>query len=626
MGDIITTFASIGSQYLDDEKRIKNKAYEYDKIKVYLFDIETHTIEPHLNISKEYLIIARFGVGANSGNLFPNIYFTNKDVNNNFNKFTKAIFKATSNLLSYFTQQEIFQDKKLQLLYSIENGVFGNLLHLKFSTHLVPLTLSDYNYHFKIFCNESKEFFVDAKDEIQALQEYKKEKGEKAKVTTYFALSYKGHPISYYYKNIYDTHLNREDEVSLKGYDIISNQEGVGGDANLPFCSTNEMPILLKPIKLKLLPLSFKSAKKVKIGFEVMDKMLSHNFYGLKIAIMPTLLSDELEYKEILEILEKSAKGDIHEIEESEIYINEFLEESAYAQKGLPLLNTILFYAKNNSAVDVLLQIDDVLPSHISYVSTQLGDNNIKAFKNKDEKSPNPETIYLHNLFSDRLEIMNLLLSSQKIDKDSLIHKFSELINWGTMNKTYAHRIEWGKYFNGYYYGRSMEAIGRYLVFFNHTNKVKEKFILQKEQILEAITDKKEKVQVLLDASEFLDNEVLKSAYLMGMLSSALINWQYGVSNNSSYDKWLNNSGAITKESLDRIWKKAEETIRKLNSTSGSGNKNVNEIKELLIGNLADALGYKGIVKSSYVSLAFAMGGSDYNKHIKKENTTKEEK
>ncbi len=624
MGDIITTFSKIGSQYLEDEKRVKNKAYEYDTIKVYLFDIETKKIEPHFNIAKEDLIITRFGVGANSGNLFPNIFFTNKDVNANFDKFTKAILKANTNLLSYFTRQEIFHDRKLQLLYGVENRIFANLMSLKYSAEPLKLTLKDYDYHFNTFCKEPNGFFVDSMMEIQKLQEYKKEKGEK-KVTTYFALSYQGLPLCAYYKNIFDKHLNSSDEASLRGYDIVSNEKGIGGDANLAFCSTNELPTSLKSIKLKLLPLSFGSAKKVKIGFDVMDKMLSHNFYGLKMAIMPTLLSDEVEYEEILEILEKSAKGDIHEIKESETYINEFLEESAYAQKGLPVLNTILFYAKNNSAVDVLLQIDDVLPSYISHIADRMGHYNIKAFKNKDEKSPNEETIFMHNLFEDRLEIMSVLLSDRKIEKDILIHKFAQLLYWGTMNKSYAHPLEWSRFFNDYYHksGRTIEAISRYLAFFNDTKKLKEDFILQKERKLEETKDTKLMIEKLLETSEFLENDVLKSAYLMGMLSSALMNWQYGVSGNSSYEKWLNNSGAITKDSLDRVWKKAEETIRKLNSTSGKGNKTVTEIKELVITSLSNALMYKGIVKSSYVSLAFAMGGSDFTKYIK--STTKEE-
>ncbi|HHH51300.1 MAG TPA: CRISPR-associated protein, partial [Campylobacterales bacterium] len=310
--------------------------------------------------------------------------------------------------------------------------------------------------------------------------------------------------------------------------------------------------------------------------------------------------------------------------EESETYINEELEIIAIKEKDLAVLNTILFYAKNNSAVDVLLQIDDILPSYISHISDRLGHYNIKAFKNNDEKSPNEDTIYMQNIFSDRLEIMNVLLSPIKLEKDILVHKFAQLIYWGTMNKSYAYPVDWSKYFNGYYKNRSIEAIGRYLSFFNDTNKLQENFILQKEIKLEEETTKTQKIKTLVKKSEFLDNEVLQSAYLLGMLSSALMNWQYGVSSNSSYAKWLNNSGAITKDSLDRIWKKSEETIRKLNSTSGKGNATVNQIKELVIETIPKALLYSGIVKSSFVSLAFAMGGSDYTKHIKEEKNQEE--
>jgi len=582
MGDIVKTLANIGTHYLEDEKRVKNKAYEYTKVKVYLFDIESKAIEVSLNTPYDELIITRFGVGANSGNLFPNIFFKQKDVNVNFKKFVNAILKANKNLLSYFSQEEIEKDTILKQL------------------KLIDAT-----------------FFDDKREEIQNLQEYKKAKGEKGKFTTYFALAYQNRPISAYFKSIYEKHLNSNKEATIRGYDIVSNQEGIGGDANLAFCSTNELPTKMKPIKLRLLPLSFESSKKIKIGFDVMDKMFSHNFYGLKMAIMPTLLSDEVEYKEVLEILEKSAKGEIFEIRDSESYINEYLEDTAYGERGLPVLNTILFYAKSNSAVDVLLQIDDVLPSYISHISDTMGKYNIKAFKDKDNKDA-PDTLYMQNLFSDRLEIMNILLSSLRLDKDILIYKFSQLIYWGTVNRRYAHPLEWGKYFNRYYFNRSIEAIERYLALFREIDKLKESFRLKKEINLEEMKTNQEKITQLIDSSEFLDNDVLKSAYLLGMLSSALINWQYGVSSSSSYEKWLNNSGAITKDSLDRIWKKSEETIRKLNSTSGSSNKIVNEIKELVVQFSQKAFVYKGIVKSSFVSLAFAMGGSDYTKYMKK--------
>ena len=622
MGDIITTFAKIGTHYLRDEKRVKNKAYEYDIVKVFLFDIETKNIEPSLNISKEDLIIARFGVGANSGNLFPNMFFEPKNVKDDYEKFIKGILKANKNLLSFFTDSEIAQDEKLSFLYNMNSATFKkeSFLKLKYSTLKNNLTLSDYNYHFKII----DKVLNGTTKAIQKLEKYKKQKMDKGKVATYFALSYQGQPISSYFKNIYDKHLNNSSEASVRGYDIITNEECVGGDAKLAFCSVNELPKNLQRIKSKLLPLSHESAKKVKIGFDVMDKLLSHNFYGLKMAIMPTVLSaDEEVYTEILQILEDVTKGEISEIEESEVNINEYLEEIANGEKHLPVLNTILFYNKNNAAVDMLLQIDDVLPSYISHISDRMGYHNIKAFKDKD-RADAENTIYMQNIYGDRLEIMNILLSSSKINKDVLISKFSQLIYWGNINKKYAYPIDWSKYFNGFYYNRGIEVIKRYLALFNDTKKLKENFILQKECLLENINSKSEKIILLMKNSDFLDNEVLKTAYLLGVLSSALINWQYGATGNSSYNKWLNNSGAITKDTLDRIWKKAEESIRKLNSTTGTGNATVNEIKELVIQSSQEAFLYKGIVKSSYVSLAFAMGGSDYAKHIK--DTKKEEK
>jgi len=597
MGDIIKTLSKIGTHYLEDEKRVKNKAYEYTRIKVYLCDIETRNIEVSLNIKNEDLIITRFGVGANSGNLFPNMFFEPKNVNKEFDKFVRGTLKANKNMLSYFSKEEIEESKILKLLSAIDES-----------------------------------FFVDEEKiaEIQGLSKYEKEKGEKGKFTTYFALAYKDKPISAYFKEVYEEHLNKSDVKIVYGYDMVSNQEGVGGDANLAFCSVDNLPPKLKPIKSKLLPLSPNSAKRVKIGFDVMDKMLSHNFYGLKMAIMPTVLSnDESIYSEVLEILEASNKGKISEIEESEVYINEYLEDVANGEKNLPILNTILFYNKNNSAIDVLLQIDDVLPSYISNVSDRMGFYNIKAFKDKD-RTDSEETIYLQKIINGRLDIMSALLSAKKISRDTLIEKFSVLIYWGNINKKYASPVDWERYFNGYYKDRTIEVIVRYLSLFLSINKVKEYFILQKEIDLEEInkndsSEAKQKKRVKnidesFEKSEFVQqNEILKTAYWLGVFSHALINWQKGVnqSNNSSYGKWLNGSGTINQKSLDRIWQKSEEAFRKINATSGSGNYIVSYIMERVLESMPKMKMHQDVAKSSEVSLAFAMGGSDYGKSTK---------
>lgn len=597
MGDIITTLARIGTHYLEDEKRVKNKAYEYTRIKVYLFDITTKMIDVSQNIKNEDLIIARFGVGANSGNLFPNMFFEPKNIKKEYDKFVRGMLKANKNLLSYFDEEEIEKDEVLR-----------------------ALALVDVSY----FDEESK------KEEIQGLSKYEKAKGEKGKFSTYFALSYNNQPISSYFKSVYEKHLNKSDVKTLYGYDIINNQQGIGSDANLAFCSVNELPKKLQTIKPRLLPLSFANAKSVKIGFDATDKMLSHNFYGLKMAIMPTILSsDETLYAQVLDILEKSTKDKISEIEKSEAFLNLYLERIAKAEGTLPVLNTILFYNKNNASIDVLLQIDDVLPSYISHLSKMMKEYRIKAFKDKDIKD-SEETIYLQKIIDERLEIMNLLLSAKKIDRNALIDKFSQLIYWGNSNMKYAYPVDWEKYFNGFYKDRKIKVIARYLSFFNSIDKVKEKFILQEEMDLEEIyendtTKEKQRKRAKNIDEAFIQsifvqqNEILKTAYLLGMYSQALINWQKGVnqSNNSSYAKWLNGSRAINQNGLGRIWDKADQALHKIESTARSSNTTVNHIKEKLLEYMPQFMMSQKIVKSSEVSLAFAMGGSDYVKSIK---------
>ncbi|AII14449.1 CRISPR/Cas system-associated protein Cas8, type I-B/HMARI [Campylobacter iguaniorum] len=591
MSDIVKIFSQIGSIYANDAIKIKNKAFEYKAIKAYLFDIENKSIEPNLNLDKDDLIICRFGVGANSGNLFPNILFKTNELKKDSKKFIKSVLKSTENLLSKFSDEDINKDDKLLLLKSVDEDYFNNKI-----------------------------------DEILNLQEDKDKK-----TPTYFCLAYKNKPISAYYKQIFIDHISSNEETKENGYDILTNKFGIGADANLAFCSSNELPPKMQWIKSQLLPLNSNSAKLVKMGYEVMDKNLSYNFYGLKMALIPIVLSDNSEFlKEILEIL-KSTQAEVSSqtkkdqviegIKKTEFFIHNGLEISAESQQGLPVINTILFYEKSNAAVNLHLSIDDVLPSFITYVGKQMNASRIKAFRDKDSGNKD-NFIYLQKLFKDKLEIMSVLLARVKLDKDVIFKKIEQLIYYGTVNMDYAYAIGWDKYFNERLPDRSIDAIKRYIDLFNNIETTKEKIILQKEIKLEEKMDKKQKIDYLFDSSEFLkENSSLKSAYLIGMLSANLINWQFGVnqSGSSSYAKWLNNCGQINKDSLDRIWKKSEETVRKLCSISGQTNpiSTIAYINDKLMPFLADSLADKSIVKSSYIALAFAMGGSDFNKYIK---------
>ena len=336
---------------------------------------------------------------------------------------------------------------------------------------------------------------------------------------------------------------------------------------------------------------------------------------------MPTILGKSVNLEEIVKIPEETSKSDIKSIQISEkvikFSIDYYLEAAAKKQENLPVLNTILFYTQSNSAIDLKLAIDDVLPSFISKISNLMGDFDIKAFYEKN--SGTDETIYLQNLFEDRLSMMSFLLSRNKFDLEIMIERYSDLICYGSVNKDYAEKLEWSKYFNDFYRQRTIDVIKKYQNFFNEIDMLNKELVFQKECDLENLTDKKELIKELIKNSEFLNQDnALASAYLLGMLSAALINWQLGVNGGVSFSNWLNDCGSISRENLERIWIKCDEMTRKLKAASGKPNPNVENIKECLIEILPQVFFREGkIVKSSHTTLAFAMGGSDYRKFLK---------
>ncbi|WP_025803946.1 hypothetical protein [Campylobacter corcagiensis] len=89
-----------------------------------MFDIKTKNIIPNLNISKDDLIITRFSIGSNSGNLFPNQFFKSKSVKSDPTKFINGILRACKNLLSKFNDDEIKKDEILQIIQNIDENFF----------------------------------------------------------------------------------------------------------------------------------------------------------------------------------------------------------------------------------------------------------------------------------------------------------------------------------------------------------------------------------------------------------------------------------------------------------------------------------------------------------------------
>ena len=578
MANLVKVLADIGEACLENEKQLKNTIYKYDNVKAFLCDIDTKRIEPCINIDKEAFIVCRSGNSGSSPLLYPVAYYSDSA------SVVKDIMKGLKKMLSFFKDDEIAANPILAKLSTIDES-----------------------------------FFYSIRDQMDSLQVDKKEVG-------FFTLSYQDKPISAYFTKIFDDFLEGEQKEEAYGYDMITNKQGVGGDAELSFCSVNELPDSLKDSeKSRVFPLSQESAKKVSLGWKAIETKLSANFYGMKLAILPTLLDKSLDLKDVIEILEDGAKGKIHDIEfAEEVVLDLFLQSTAEAEAKMPILNTLLFYEVSNSARIVKMTIDDVLPSYISHLSHLLIDSHIKTFftkldkkkKGKDQEPEESKVLFLQSLFPDRLELMHFLLSRTKYKTSTMMEKFADLI---TQRDTFKKEpFEWTKYFYGFYSERTPMALERFASFFNELDLLNDKILIKRRKTLTKF--EKDQIKDMVKSHEFLSgNATLESAYLLGMLSAAVVNWQYGALKKSSFGKWLDRAGTINRDKLSYITRKADEAIRKTKAAKGT-NTTVENIRSCLLDVLELSLTNKKVEPSANITIAFALGGNDFaktNKEIK---------
>lgn len=586
MANLVKAFADIGEVFLQDEKRLRNTIYQYNDVKAFFCDIETKKIEPWKNIDKETFIVCRGGSTGSAPFLYPVTYYSDSaGVVKDSVSVVKDIMKGLKRCLAFFKKDEIITNPILTKLSTIDESFFDSI-----------------------------------KDQIDGLQVDKKE-------VSFFALSYQDKPISAYFTKIFDDFLEGEGEQKeIYGYDMITNKQGVGGDAKLPFCSVNELPSTLQNSeKNRVFPLSQDSAKKISLGWKAIETKLSANFYGMKLAILPTLLDKSLDLRDVIDILEDGAKGKIHDIEfAEEVVLDLFLQSTAKAEAKMPILNTILFYKVSSAAKIVKMTIDDVLPSYISHLSHLLIDSHIKTFftklekkkKGKDQESEESKVLFLQSLFPDRLELMHFLLSRTKYKTSTMIEKFADLI---TQRDTFKKEpFEWTKYFYGFYSERTPMVLERFADFFNELDLLNDKILIKRRKTL--VKFEKDQIKDMVKSHEFLSgNATLESAYLLGMLSAAVVNWQYGAFKKSSFGKWLDRAGTINRDKLSYITRKADEAIRKTKAAKGT-NTNIKNIRSCLLDALELSLTSKKVETSANITIAFALGGNDFakiNKTIK---------
>ena len=614
MANLIGVLADIGEVYLEGEKEICNEAFkDSSSLKVYLFDIETKELVPSLNIRPEDFIVCR-NTKKKADLSSPYLYPIEK-IETNYLKRDKRddfAFKRTiSTFLSYFNDDEIKNNNILSLMKNLDDA----------------------------FLNKCEE-------EIKSINIDKKYKN-------YFALSYQGNPISKLFPQVFEIFLNKSEPSTSYGYDILTNAEGVGADASLLFCSLNEMTekaavdiqSFAEKEKARRLPLNEASAKKIRLGFEKLEN-ISCDIDGseIKMAILPSVLNkDKKTLKKIIRIIEneaEQAKATPEKVRKIENKVMRFLNSTAEGESKDEIknsvLNTLLFYTKNKSKMVLSLTIDDVLPSYISFISGVMGKYNIHSFYKEGILKPDDplekKALFLSNLFrnnrakkgngnqktQNQLKTMDFLFSRKKIKTGEIIKLYADAIV-DNGNKPFL----WIDYFNDFN-NFSVPSIERFHSFFNEIDILTETISIERKKMKDFTEE--ELLDIVQSCDLLKQSSLHQAAYLLGVLSQAIFRWQQYVRGDyfsqTAFSKFINRNKQITKDKLLKINQECSKTIGKLLSQS-EGNKRVNVASSVLLPILAEAAVYNKVVKKEELTLAFSLGGRDFEAYWKLQNQKK---
>ena len=624
MANLIGVLADIGEVYLEGEKEICNESFKYSSsLKVYLFDIETKELVPSLNIKPEDFIICR-NTKKKADLSSPYLYPIEKIKTNCLKRDNKDDFtfkKTISTFLSYFNDDEIKNNNILSLLKNIDDA----------------------------FLNKCEE-------EIKSINIDKK-------YENYLAFSYQGNPISKLFPQVFEIFLNKSELSTSYGYDILTNTEGVGADASLLFCSLNEMvedstkaieSFVIKE-KIRRLPLNEVSAKKIRLGFEKLEN-ISCDIDGseIKMAILPTVLSkDKKTLKKIVRIIEneaEQAKATPEKVRKIENKVMRFLNSTAEGESKDEIknsvLNTLLFYTKNKSKMVLSLTIDDVLPSYVSFVSGVMGKYNIHSFNgegiwnendslenralflsflfknNRVKKSKGSEQGNGNQKIQNQLKTMEFLFSRKKIKTEEIIRLYAESIV-NNANEPFL----WTEYFRDSYRGKynfPIPTIERLHSFFNEIDILTETINIERKKMKDFTEE--ELLDIVQSCGLLKQSSMHQAAYLLGVLSQAIFRWQQYVRGDyfsqTAFSKFINRNKQITKDKLLEINQECSKTIGKLLSQS-EGNKRVNVASSVLLPILAEAAVYNKVVKKEELTLAFSLGGRDFEAYWKLQNQKK---
>ena len=615
--DIIQELYKIGNTYKDNSKNEFNALKSYkDSVSVNVYSVELKTSDVAMHISPNSgncesdnfkdIVIARMQESSSAkGNLFP--------VNNLMGLFDKKALKVEKFIKGLKTS--VKNSEEVFLKSGIEDEIISEIIEL----------MKDFDY------DKLSEVLINNSEIISS--------NINAKSKSFLTFTYDGEFITHYLQELFDYKLASnfiKDDSSVKREftHFLSNKVGKSATFDTPFTSQNELANNQQDwFKVKSIATSGFEAGMINLGYKILLNSFSFYWGGIQTALIPiTFNLNSEEQKQVYSMLAKRIslqKGTIEADSKIEHKLNAFIERFVDDIQKSPVLCSFLFYNQSNAKNDLLLQVDDVMPSYITKIAKILEENNVNAIPQKGDKGK----FYLTNLFNTNIEFFNFILSNEKMNKVKFFKMLNELIIFGGKEKL--HITQWDKYFNGYYsHGTSRQIDGVYKVskIFFELGKIntkifkKENIVLDKkysehtnEEFLSYIEGRKNNI-------ELVNNNLSALAFYVGVLSSMIIRRQIVESSagNSVLARWLGSRQIRNEIQLKTAISKIQDSLRKINAFSkgGAGAKAtlINEkVSELISSKLPKN------INGDEINICFAIGGESLIER-KTEQLNKEEK
>lgn len=583
MADVIKIFHDVGSAYGSDPKTIYNELSRKRIDEILLYHIDTNESDEYIqpNSTKAKPLILRI-VANNIGNLYPFLAIAPTTLD--------GIPKAFNNMREFLNDEEKVQLDQMQS----------------------SLQMSKIK---------------------EALDRHQKE-ADKDKVY-YLALLYKNRYFNEYFPQVFERYIrkiNAEDSFSGKpGECFIQGENRIGYDAQLNFCSTNEMSKGMESaLKYRLLPLGKEGGKYVRMGFEKVFKSRAFLFklFGMPYMLLPSVFAEEKK-PFFDEVIEKSQNRDQGEsaVRERAI-LDEELQEIAEEFEDKPVLLTLLFFdTDGKNKLDLTHTIEDVIPSRISTIAKKLSmdgqysieSGTLSKYVKKTDKKEN--TIYIRDYIDDPLLLAKLYFGKEQLNPEFVYRTIFNKIMYG--NNRDKEKRPFSDILNGYYkQDVSFELHQKYIEFLSDSDVaiLKQPISLQggsvTDNLEQWVHDKLNNVPVLRDA-----NHRERYFYLCGVLATLVIFTQKRVNkekgNSSSLENDLNTIGLVSQNNIERVFNTIRKGAQKYWKDVFKFFQQDYNVLEELCSETFGAITKEEKVSQEKANILFVMGSANFRKYLR---------